>query len=370
MAKKEKIEYYSLNNILSKNAQYNIIFGERSNGKTYAVLNYGIENYFKNGKQLAVIRRWDTDFIGKRSRTMFDAIVSNGVIKRLSKGKYTKIIYKSMSWYMAYYDEELDKDILDSQPFAYAFSISAVEHDKSTAYPNIDTVLFDEFITRKGYLVDEFVGFMNVLSTIIRDRDDVKIFMCGNTVNQYCIYFTEMGLTHVKSMKQGDIDVYDYGDSGLRVAVEYADKKNNGKKSDVYFAFNNPKLKMITNGVWELDIYPHCPIKFEPKDIKFIYFIIFDRDILQCEIVKKKPNNEKTQVFTFIHRKTTPIKDENKDLVYSTEYNSRPNYRRKITKPMTDIEKFILSFYANEKVFYQDNEVGDIIYNYIKWCTS
>ena len=37
--KKEKVEtpkFYTLNRILSKNADYNVIFGERSNGKTYA----------------------------------------------------------------------------------------------------------------------------------------------------------------------------------------------------------------------------------------------------------------------------------------------------------------------------------------------
>ena len=44
--KKEKVEtpkFYTLNRILSKNADYNVIFGERSNGKTYATLLYGIK---------------------------------------------------------------------------------------------------------------------------------------------------------------------------------------------------------------------------------------------------------------------------------------------------------------------------------------
>ena len=41
--------------------------------------------------------------------------------------------------------------------------------------------------------------FMNVLSTIIRDRENIKIFMLGNTVNKYCPYFDEMGLTFHKS---------------------------------------------------------------------------------------------------------------------------------------------------------------------------
>ena len=39
------VKYYSLKNILKKNAQYNMIFGERSNGKTYSVLYYALENY-------------------------------------------------------------------------------------------------------------------------------------------------------------------------------------------------------------------------------------------------------------------------------------------------------------------------------------
>ena len=46
-------------------------------------------------------------------------------------------------------------------------------------------------------------------------------------------------------------DVYKYGDSGLSVAVEYCEstQKFGGKKSDVFFAFDNDRLKMVTTGV-------------------------------------------------------------------------------------------------------------------------
>ena len=53
---KTKTKYYKLKNILSKNAVYNIIFGERSNGKTFSVLEYGLEQYYNSGKQLAIVR--------------------------------------------------------------------------------------------------------------------------------------------------------------------------------------------------------------------------------------------------------------------------------------------------------------------------
>ena len=38
-------KYYSLKKILSKNADYNLIIGERSNGKTYATLLYALKQY-------------------------------------------------------------------------------------------------------------------------------------------------------------------------------------------------------------------------------------------------------------------------------------------------------------------------------------
>ena len=77
-----------------------------------------------------------------------------------------------------------------------------------------------------------------------------------------------------------------------------------------------------------------------------------------------KDNNN----FTFIHRKTSPIKDVEKDLVYSTEYKPLPNWKRKINKPTTELEKKIALYFAKDKVFYQDNDVGEIVRNYLLWC--
>lgn len=358
------MKYYSLKKILEYNAQYNMIIGERSNGKSYSALNYGLEQT-KKGKQFAVVRRWLDDFKGKRGAEMFSALVANGEIEKATNGKWDKVYYYSQRWYFAREDEN-GKLVHAEEPFAYAFALTAMEHDKSTSYPNINTIIFDEVLTRGGYLPDEFVLFMNVISTIVRHRNDVKIFMLGNTVNKYCPYFKEMGLRHIKDMKPNDIDVYTYGDSDLRVAVEYSTIPNKQKKSsDTYFAFNNPKLKMITSGVWEIDIYPHCPYKYKPKDIKYMFFICFDENILQCEIIAI---DKKT--FLFIHRKTTEIKDADKRLIYSTEYSALPNYRRKITKAFTDIEKVIQQFFIKDKVFYADNEVGDIVNNYLEWCKT
>lgn len=359
------MKYYSLNRINEKNARYNLIVGERSNGKSYSVWEQGIRDYAEHGNQMAVIRRESEDFRGKRGAEMCSALVEDGLINKYTKGEWQNVFYKSQRWYFSRYDSEEDKRIISDEPFAYGFSLTASEHDKSTSYPKIKTVLFDEFITRNRYLPDEFVLFMNVVSTIVRQRKDVKIYMLGNTVNKYCPYFNEMGLKHVQEMKQGDIDIYTYGDSDLVVAVEYCKPNKEGKESDLYFAFDNPKLKMITGGEWELDIYPHCPYKYKPRDVVFNYFIEFDGNLLHCEIVVLGRNS-----FTFIHEKTTPIKDEDNDIVYTPNYDFRNNYRRNIKKPNDIIGKKIYNYFLTDKIFYQSNEIGEVVRNYLLWCTT
>lgn len=368
-----KNNYWNISNILSKNCIYNFIYGERSNGKTYGVLQYGLEQYFKRGSEIAIIRRMDEDFKQKRGASMFNALLENGVVQKLSKGKYNSIKYFSQRWYFQHIDEDKKKTYTEEEPFAYAFSLSSMEHDKSTSYPRVRTIFFDECITRDYYLPDEFVLFQNVLSTIIRERDDVLIFMAGNTVNRDCPYFKEMGFTNIKKQIAGTIDVYTYGDSDLRVAVEYCGtSKEKSKKSDKYFAFDNPRLKMITKGAWEIDIYPHLPIKYKPKDIIYKFFIVYNDETLQCEVIStKEPESKRDVIFIYVHRKTTPIKDDDGNyMVYQQEYNPLPNYRRKITKPINDVERKIVQLINMDKMFYQDNDVGELIRNYLMWCQS
>lgn len=372
-----KQKYYSLDNILKTNADYYVGFGERSNGKTFSVKHlilfgyhkYGIDinGYLDDGTQGAIIRRMEEDFRKGRGASMFNDIVNNAelgnILEKETKGKWNNIKYVSYTWWL----EKIEDDgtiTTDVQPFCYAFAMSSEEHYKSNSYPKIKLILLDEFISRNGYLANEFTYFTSILSTIIRDRDGVRIFLMGNTISKVNPYFTEMGLTKAKSMKKGTIDVYEYGESGLKVAVEYTDFPQKKKKSDKYFAFNNsPSLKMVTSGEWELNFYPHLPYKYLPKDIVYTYFIKYYGEIFQCEIIEKDGI-----WFTYIHRKTTPIKENETAIIYQQEYSPLPNYKRKIIYALSKMEEKIVWFFRNDKVFYQDNEVGDMINNYILWC--
>ena len=144
-SKKSDIKYYSLTEILKRNAHYNIIFGERSNGKTYAALLYALKKFVSTGEQFAYVRRFEEDIRGSRGDSIFDALNVNHEVEKLTEGKYTFIRHKNRVFYLGYHDENLDKDILDTMPFAYSFAVNIASRYKSTSYPammNFWNVLF------------------------------------------------------------------------------------------------------------------------------------------------------------------------------------------------------------------------------------
>ena len=359
-----KNKYYSLKKILNENADYNIIIGERSNGKTYSTLEKVLTDYVKEKKQGAYIRRWKDDIQGKRADTVFNALCQNDTVKKLTNEEYETIIFSRGAWHLAKYDSETRRMKADKNPFCFAFALSDVEHDKSTSYPNVYNIVFDEFLTRRYYLPDEFVIFMNVLSTIIRDRENIKIFMLGNTVNKYCPYFDEMGLKNIEQMKQGNIDIYSFGNE-LKIAVEYCNPTKDGKKSNKYFAFDNPRLNMITKGAWELAIYPHLPqgYKIKPNNIIFSFVIQFNNKKVGCDVI-----NQNDDIFLFIRPKTTEIKEG--DLVYTLDYTPYNMTRKTFLNPIDKMDSKIKSFFTCNRVFYQSNDLGELVHNYLLACVK
>ena len=371
-----KDKFYSIRHLiqLHPDAQYYVVYGQRSNGKTYSTFDYCLEEYFKNGHEIAYIRRWKEDIKQSNMNKLFDGLIRDGKIKKYSKGKYEEVLYYGRAFYLVGYENITKEDgtierkkIVHDKPFCYVYVLTEEEHNKGFESPEIWNIIFDEFIARGRYLPDEFITFQNTLSTIIRLRDNVKIFMLGNTINRYSIYFNEMGLSNIQKQKIGTIDVYNYGESGLKVVCEYSDIEAKKKRSDVYFAFENPKLQMITRGAWEIAIYPHLypDMKYLPKDVKYFYFIEFDNILLQCDIIALK---DKKMLFTFIHLKTTPIKEDNRNLVYTLNPNAKKNYRRNLLIAFSPLEKLIVDMFRKDKVFYQNNEIGDVVRNYINVC--
>lgn len=376
--------------LLNEFSEYKICISERTDGKTYIFLEMILYLFIKYGHSGVIIRRWETDIKGETGKKLIKNLIGqneivqertngkyNNAVEEISNGRYNSIIYQSRSYYLVrnYVDENgKQQREVNTEPFLDALALSQEEHNKGGGYENYKIILFDEFIARDSYMIDEFVSFMNTLSTIIRRRTDVVVFMCGNTINRYCPYFDEMGLKNVKNQKFGTIDTYiakledkethELLTCNIQIElVDYVTKEH--KKSNKYFIFNNPKLQMITNGKWEMYIYPRKPEPFVPKDVVFKYFIIFDDETFMCEIVHTKTND-----FTFIHPHTKKIDIKNDTLIFDLNAPISPHYRRKINKPYDDLGKAIANYYVRDKICYSSNAVGDTIHNYLECCIS
>lgn len=364
-----KFDYYDIHKTIRDypNAYYYVVFGERSNGKTYSALSYALERYKKTGEQFAYIRRFGEDIRKKNLSNLFSGHIENGFISKTFEGKYSIVDYASSKFYLGCNDPESERNCFEEEPFGFAFDLNSMEHYKSTAFPKVTTIIFDEFMSRSGYLPNEWVLFANTLSTIIRLRSNVKIIMLGNTVNKYCPYFGEMGLTHVKDQKPGTVDVYRYSDTELEVVCEYtgSSAKKGGKPSDVYFAFDNPELKMITGGEWEISVYPHLSVKVLPKQIAMNFFIEFNEALLHGEVICQDSGP-----FIFLHEKTTPIKNPDTDIIYTSKPDERWNHKVCLTKQSDKLSMFIIKALRENKIFYSTNEVGEVFRNYIMWSDS
>jgi hypothetical protein len=367
-------KYYDIHNLMKlseedKDIKYLISFGERSAGKSYSTACYIIENYVNKHKTSGIARRWDDDWGQNVAQTYFNSLVSNGEIKRITNGEWDNVWYWSHKWYLCKYDNEKEKLIKDEQPFAIAFSLSTWEKTKASQYPDMNLLVLEEFISNRYIGADntEFQMFLNLISTLARDREDFRVILLGNSIAKYGNpYFICMDIEkRVLKMKPGETVVFSNDYNRLKIACEFTDPPKEGKKSDILFDFiDSAAARQITSGEWQIEAhFASLPLgtRIKPMDVIYKYFIVYRENILQADIILQGQN-----YYTFIHRKTTELQENYNDLIFDLEYHLEPNYRRDITRPTDNITKKVAEFFKKDMVFVQDVEIGEILYSYIQ----
>ena len=81
------IKYELKKQQISRNIILALLIGERSNGKTYACLKYALQKWFDGKGEFAVVRRWQEDIKARRAKELFAALMANGEIEKMSRGK-------------------------------------------------------------------------------------------------------------------------------------------------------------------------------------------------------------------------------------------------------------------------------------------
>ena len=264
------IKWYSLDNILKHDVQYYMIFGERSNGKSYAVDKYVIDKFFEEGKQFGFLKRFEEDIKAKYMSEVF-APLEEYILEKYNH----RLKFYRGNWLL--YEDGTEGKISDCKVFGYAFSLANVNRTKATSYPNIDTILYEEFMSIDcSYLNDELNLFLNLISTIVRYRHNVKIFMLANAISKFSPYSSALGIK-LHRIKKGQIILKEFTDKKgfkTRFAIERSenvnvfDNKENTQKT-VYNIFGNSGVgKMITSGEFETHAYPRIVDNLTFDEIK------------------------------------------------------------------------------------------------------
>ena len=360
----KKGDFYSLDRIIHEDADYNLIFGERGNGKTYAMQKYAIERFLTTGEQTFLLRRWVEDVKQSNVQNFLDGnLISQ--LSDMSDGRFTTVLYRNNWFFMAKYDDK-GKPILDeSNRFMFVWNVNESERLKGQSFPNVTTVIYEEFISlsNQGYIPNELTLFLNILSTIIRDRVNVKIWMLGNTVNPYNPYFEHFGIKGL-DLKQGDIATKYDAKTGCKVAIEFCAKRNKGSSfgtSEKYFAFgtNSGVTDMITTGKWQIPDVPKC--KFNPRLSVYRLGVTFDDKWMIVHLMR-----DTNKQFLFVQA----VKDHSQIgknwLVLDLVPNPKPNYYTSFANiPQSRVSDTILDLLNNNKIWFDDNLTGSYFNNFI-----
>ncbi len=369
-------KYFDIRTVLKEvpDANYYMFQGERSNGKTYSALSYALDRFVENEEQFVYVRRHSESVSVKYMRLLFNGNRKTGDLhNHLVKAGYDDIEYYSSVFWVTTIDEK-GKSIR-VKPIGYTMSINTWETAKGGSIPEATTIIFDEYLTRKYYLPNEPILFENLVSSIVRERNNVKVIMLANTVSWTCPYYTEWGLNHVRGMKQGTFDTYQTGDGRRKIVVCYTEHSG-PKASDVYFNYDNARSRMITDGTWETAIYPRIPANLDGWTYgQSSYVQSIDGWCIKLQPAQTPDGLPVLLVFdngkTLVTNEPPYIDQRFRDkIVYTDYFYPVSNVKLAISKHNDKYTQFILSCLKQGRVFYMNNTVGENMRNYLKFSTA
>lgn len=194
--------YYTPDKLISMNGLLHFVIGERGVGKSFAFKNYAVDRYLKKGEQFIYLRRYKEE-LNLACSSFFKDLQSAGLYKdhefKVKGSKNLTIFY------------------MDDEIIGYGIALSTSNILKSTAFPDVKTIIFDEFILDSGgsayrYLKNECIKMLDVIETTFRLRDG-RVFFLGNAISiADCPYFNYFDLdlpynSEYKKFKDGLIIV-------------------------------------------------------------------------------------------------------------------------------------------------------------------
>lgn len=264
----EKKEHYDITDLLSYDAEYNLLLSERSSGKSYQIKKVFISDFINNNIKFIYLRRHVTELKEYMVNSYFAD--PNIPYRKWTKDRYDGIMCFRGNLY--FYEMKDDKQVRGPLCGKY-FALSIATNYKSMSLTDYRNIVFEEFVAEKRgytYLIDECTILQDLISTIAR-KNKVHVYMVGNTINSMCPYFRYWSLKNIPKQKRGTIDIYnmEYSDGTVKIAVEACEET--ARKGRMFFG---KAAEKINSGIWTSREYPKLP--YEYKKCRVLYTTIWE----------------------------------------------------------------------------------------------
>ena len=215
--------YFSARYLLSKGALTNIVFSDRSDGKTFDCKVRALEDYAKDKTQTIYVRRYKSEITSKMYTTFFNEVVDN---ENYSKYRHWLFKYGKTGVQVKISPNDEWDYIVYFIPLSMAGKIKSQISDIS----RIKVIDFDEYIPTDGkYLKDEPGQIMDFYKTVDRDREIVQLLIAGNKITPFNPLFDFFKID--LSIEKDKIRLYQKGTVAVQIYsnIEHRTKRREGK---------------------------------------------------------------------------------------------------------------------------------------------
>lgn len=193
--------YYNPDKLFSYPFLLAFVIGERGVGKSFSMKCAVLNKFLKTGEEFVYVRRYKTELDSALNNFWTD-IQENGYFE-----DYCLEVKKN---------KMVTKFLCDGKVCGYAIPLSTSNILKSTAFPKVKTIIFDEYMLDNSgtyrYIRNEVTMMLDMVETIGRLRNIQVIFLGNNTSFYSCPYTAYFNLelpynSEFKTFKDGTIVV-------------------------------------------------------------------------------------------------------------------------------------------------------------------
>lgn len=343
-----------------ENCAHAVIMSNRTRGKTTNCLLWLLllnKHYDLTG---AYIRPSETSTQAKKIRNLFTTIENYHYIEKIFPDKWNGVYYFGQAYYLCRKDEENKIVEKSATPFLHVFSVDKWDSYKSTFADNkTDFIIYDEFI-RPVYAQDEFIHFMDLFSTIRRNRETTRSIWLANCTDLFSQYFRELCVSEqIAGMSEGDNQIVKLP-TGAVIYIEIISAIADEKTINLnrfFFGFPNKKLQSIIGGGFAIPMFPHI-IRANKDILARNIYVNYNGNLLNLRLCY----NQELGFFVDCSPANRTYDDS---YIYTNGEITKSNEHYKIGNG-NEIDRRIWGLYKENRFYFSDNTTGAMIAAYYK----